>query len=113
VHDFQIAEKTLACTARSPARTLDVAKGVLVMLRRCDADEMFMELVEVSRKYTLSAFAVAAALVSAAGGRPDCSDTDAANAVEQEWGWLLSATQASGWRDGWGGRAATGLNVGD
>jgi hypothetical protein len=63
------------------------------MLRRCDADEMFMELVQASRKYTLPAFSLAAALVATVGGRADISgeDADAMNAVQQEWGSLLSA----------------------
>jgi hypothetical protein len=72
--------------AGSPARTLDVAKGVLAVLRRCDADEMFIELVEASRKHALSAFALAEALVAAVGGGASSRDDhiDAANVVEQE-----------------------------
>jgi hypothetical protein len=63
----------------------------LVVLRRCEADETFMELVEASRKYALSVFALATALVAAASGGPDARDNNdaAANAVEQEWGSLL------------------------
>lgn len=73
-----------------------MAKGVLVVLRRCDGDEMFMELVRASHKHTLSAFALASALVAAASGCPDerSANTDAANAVEQEWGSLLSTSYA-------------------
>jgi hypothetical protein len=103
--DLSPTEKPLTCTARSPARTLDVAKGVLVALRRCDADEMFMELVEVSRKYALSTFTVAAALVAAVDGRPDVRGdrSAAANAVEFEWGSLLTAMSATDGRRYLGG----------
>lgn len=75
-----------------------MAKGILVVLRQCSADQTFMELVEVSRKYALSPFSLAAALVVAAGGGPGPrgSSADAADAVEQEWGSLLSAISAAG-----------------
>ncbi len=77
---------------RSPARALDVAKGILVGLRRRRPDETFMELVEASHKYTLSVFSLSSALVAAAGGGAGRRGNDvdaAANAVEQEWGSLL------------------------
>lgn len=79
-------------TARSAARTLDVAKGVLVALRRRDADDIFAELVQVAEKYALSPFALATALVAAASGGSDIRGVNAAaaHAVEQEWGSLLS-----------------------
>lgn len=80
-------------TARSAARTLDVAKGVLVTLRRRDADDVFADLVEVAEKYALSPFAVATALVAMASGGSDvrADNTAAAHAVKQEWGALLPA----------------------
>ncbi len=82
----------------SPARTLDMAKGILILLRQCSADQTFTELVEVRRKYALSPFSLAAALVVAAGGGPDPrgNNANAASAVEQQWGSLLSAISAPG-----------------
>lgn len=75
------------------ARVLDVAKGILVVLRGCGADETFAELLDVSRRYALPIFALATALVAAAGGDPHLrgDNPDAADAVEQEWGSLLAA----------------------
>lgn len=75
---------------RSPARLLDVAKGVLVALRRCDTDQAFSELLDVSRKYAVPTLVLASALVNVAGrAQRGDSDPEAANAVEQEWGSLL------------------------
>lgn len=96
--DFLPPEGDSAPPTGSPARILDVAKGVLVVLRRCDSDEMFTELVEVSRRHALSAFALAEALVAAVGGGPSSRDdhTDATNIVEQEWGSLLATLPTHG-----------------
>ncbi|WP_082948724.1 ANTAR domain-containing protein [Mycobacterium sp. 1274756.6] len=79
------------------ARTLDVAKGVLVVLRGCDTAAAFEELVAASRRHRLPVFALADALVSMAagpartGGQPSA---EVARAIEQEWGPLLTPPRA-------------------
>lgn len=72
----------------SGTRTLDLALGIVVGLRRCDAKEAFSKVVDVSTRRGLSPFAVGRALVAAASGHP-VLDTDAAAAVADEWGELF------------------------
>ncbi|MCV7421421.1 ANTAR domain-containing protein [Mycobacterium yunnanensis] len=78
----------------SGTRTLDLALGVLVGLRRCGAGVAFAELVQVSTDRGLSPFALGRALVAAAS-RTSVADTAAATAVTEEWGGLLDATVPS------------------
>ena len=78
----------------SGTRTLDLALGVLVGLRRCDAKEAFSELVDVSTRRGLSPFALGRAVVAAASGHP-VLDSDAAAAVADEWGELFVDARVS------------------
>ena len=78
----------------SGTRTLDLALGVLVGLRRCDAKDAFSELVDVSTRRGLSPFALGRALVTAASRGP-VADSDAATVVAREWGDLLDANKVS------------------
>ena len=95
--EYLSEDKQAVCRPDSPARLLDVAKGILVGLRRCHADQAFTELVEVSRKYAVSPLALATALVEEAGGRPGEPGTvGAARAAEAAWGRLLAAEKHMG-----------------
>ena len=78
----------------SGTRTLDLALGVLVGLRRCDAKDAFSTLVDVSTRRGLSPFALGRAVVAAASGHP-VIDSDAAAAVADEWGELFEDTRVS------------------
>jgi hypothetical protein len=78
----------------SGTRTLDLALGVLVGLRRCDAKEAFSDLVDVSTRRGLSPFALGRALVAAASGHP-VPDSEAAAVVANEWGELFVDTRVS------------------
>ena len=78
----------------SGTRTLDLALGVLVGLRRCDAKEAFSELVGVSTRRGLSPFALGRAFVAAASGHPVLG-SDAAAAVADEWSELFVDTRVS------------------
>lgn len=90
------------------ARMFHLAQGVLVGLRRRPPEEVLSELIDVAQRFGLSPFALARALVAAAGGGTAAgADADAAATVRQCWGDLLesiaseqydrraSATQAS------------------
>ena len=74
----------------SGTRSLDLALGILVGLRRCAAADAFAELVQVSTNRGLSPFALGRALVAAAS-HGHAVDSDAAAAVADEWGGLLDA----------------------
>jgi hypothetical protein len=78
----------------SGTRTLDLALGVLVGLRRYDAKDAFSELVDVSTRRGLSPFALGRALVAAASGHP-VLDSDAAAAVADEWSNMLVDTRVT------------------
>jgi len=78
----------------SGTRTLDLALGILVGLRRCGAGAAFAELVQVSTDRGISPFALGRALVAAASRTP-AADTAAATVVTEEWGGLLDAVVAS------------------
>ena len=77
----------------SGTRTLDLALGVLVGLRRYDAKAAFSELVNVSTRRGLSPFALGRALVAAASGH--VLESDAAAAVADEWRELFADTRVS------------------
>lgn len=71
------------------ARTLHLAEGILIGLRRCSPEQAIAELVAAGRDAGLSTFALARGLVTAAGG-PDGIDADPASRVaEQRWGTLF------------------------
>jgi hypothetical protein len=74
----------------SGTRSLDLALGILVGLRRCSAGDAFAELVQVSSNRGQSPFALGRALVAAASGG-SVVDSEAAVAVTDEWGSLLDA----------------------
>ncbi|KAA0098867.1 ANTAR domain-containing protein [Mycolicibacterium sp. P1-18] len=78
----------------SGTRSLDVALGILVGLRRCTAGDAFAELVQVSTHRGLSPFALGRALVATAS-RGSVVDPDAAAVVADEWGGLLDAHRVS------------------
>ena len=68
---------------------LDRAEGILVGLRRCTIDAAFGEIVGVSRRHTVPALRVAAALVELAEGRQP-RDADAGDVAREEWSELFS-----------------------
>jgi hypothetical protein len=78
----------------SGTRSLDLALGILVGLRRCSAGDAFAELVQVSTTRGVSPFALGRALVAAASGGP-VVDSDAAAVAADEWGGLLDANKVS------------------
>ena len=78
----------------SGTRTLDLALGVLVGLRRYDAKDAFSELLDVGNRRGLSPFALGRALVATASGHP-VVDSDAAAVVAGEWGELFVVTRVS------------------
>jgi hypothetical protein len=78
----------------SGTRSLDLALGILVGLRRCSAVDAFAELVQVSTTRGLSPFALGRALVAATSGGP-AVDSDAAAVAADEWGGLLDANGVS------------------
>lgn len=77
----------------SPGRSvLDRAEGVLITLRRCDAQAAFTELVRASHRHGVPVFTLAAALLELiscnASPYPAVPD-DARRAARQEWAPLL------------------------
>ena len=76
----------------SGRRVLDTAEGILIGLRRYHPDAAFAELVDVSRRHTVSVFALATALIELAGGteRPTDSALSAWSSAQYEWGRLLA-----------------------
>ena len=76
------------------ARMFHLAPGVLVGLRRQPPEEVSCELIDVAQRFGLSPFALARALVAAAGGGTAAgadADADAAATVRQCWGDLLES----------------------
>jgi hypothetical protein len=78
----------------SGTRSLDLALGILVGLRRCGPGDAFAELVQVSTDRGVSPFALGRALVAAAS-RGSVVDSDAAAVVAVEWGGLLDTDKVS------------------
>ena len=79
-------------SAQSTARPLDMAKGILIGLRRCEPDAAFVELVAVARRYQIPLFSMADALIAVATGDTEThSDKAAAQlAARREWYYLLA-----------------------
>ncbi|MDZ7883621.1 MAG: ANTAR domain-containing protein [Mycobacterium sp.] len=78
------------------ARTLHLAEGILIGLRRCSPEQAIAELVAAGRAAGLSTFALARGLVIAAGGH-DSTDPDPASQVaEQRWGTLFPQRDTPG-----------------
>jgi AmiR/NasT family two-component response regulator len=72
-------------------RSLDLAQGILIGLRRCTTEAAFDELVTVAHKHAVSVSAVASALVTlttGTGDEPD-SDRDALAVAHLAWRDLL------------------------
>ena len=80
-----------AAFQRSGVRILDIAEGVLLGLRHGSIEDSFTELIGVARRYSLSPFVLADALVAAASGHDGrrAADSEAALIVELEWGQLM------------------------
>jgi hypothetical protein len=72
------------------ARMFHLSQGVLVGLRRRPPEEVLSELIDVAQRFGLSPFALARALVAAAGGGT-AAGADAAATVRQCWGDLLES----------------------
>lgn len=70
-------------------RALDLAEGVLIVLRPCTADQAFAELVATAQQRSVSLFALAEALVDLASGqcRPDTHT--AVEAARSQWAYAL------------------------
>lgn len=73
------------------ARTLHLAEGILIGLRRCSPEQAIAELVSAGRDAGLSTYALARGLVAAAGGRDGMVSDPAARVAEHRWGTLLPA----------------------
>ncbi|MDZ7887009.1 MAG: antitermination regulator [Mycobacterium sp.] len=71
------------------ARTLHLAEGILIGLRRCRAEHAIAELVSAGREAGLSTYALARGLVLATGGYRDTTVDPAARVAEHRWGALL------------------------
>ena len=78
---------TLEDPARSGARMLDRAEGVLMALRRCTVDAAFDEIVSASKRHRVPTLRMADALVALAANA--AHDGDATVAARYEWGSLL------------------------
>jgi hypothetical protein len=74
-----------------PRRSLDLAQGILIGLRRCTTEATFDELVTVAHKHGVSVSAVASALVTLATRTADetDSDRDAPAVAHLAWGDLV------------------------
>jgi hypothetical protein len=70
------------------ARTLHLAEGILIGLRRCTPEQAISELVSAGRDAGLSTYALARGLVAAAGGCGGPADP-AARVAEHRWGTLF------------------------
>lgn len=75
------------------ARTLHLAEGILIGLRRCSPEQAIAELVSVGRDAGLSTYALARGLVIAAGGCDGVISDPAARVAEHRWGTLLPQPQ--------------------
>jgi hypothetical protein len=75
------------------ARTLHLAEGILIGLRRCSAEQAIAELVSAGRDAGLSTYALARGLVVAAG-RDGMAVDPASRAAEHRWGTLLPPAAA-------------------
>lgn len=53
-------------SGRSGARILDIAEGVLLVLRGCSRDQAFAEIVQTAKTHNVSALSLAEALVTLA-----------------------------------------------
>lgn len=71
------------------ARTLHLAEGVLIGLRRCSPEQAIAELVSAGREAGLSTYALARGLVAAAVGYQSTTADPAARVAEHRWGALL------------------------
>ncbi|MBC2640770.1 MULTISPECIES: ANTAR domain-containing protein [unclassified Rhodococcus (in: high G+C Gram-positive bacteria)] len=71
-------------------RILDTAEGVLIGIRRIGPADAFDELVGAARRYGVSVFALAEALVALASGN-EAPDLAAARAARTEWGALFGS----------------------
>jgi AmiR/NasT family two-component response regulator len=77
--------------ARTDARMLDRAEGVLIALRGCTINAAFQEIVSASKRHRVPTLGIAAALVALAQDSP--LDDDATAAARYEWGSLLEQVQ--------------------
>ncbi|QIV84265.1 hypothetical protein [Mycolicibacterium frederiksbergense] len=76
------------------ARTLHLAEGILIGLRRCSPEQAIAELVSAGREAGLSTYALARGLVLAAGGYRDTTVDPAARVAEHRWGALFRRPSA-------------------
>lgn len=90
-HETELAQLRRALTTRP---TINLAKGVVMAVRRCDEDAAFADLVRVSRHHNLPVAALAAALVDVVAGaglepgepgEPGIHGLSAAQVVHGEW----------------------------
>lgn len=86
-HDFEPEHAYSGSDSMARARTLHLAEGILVGLRRCSPEQAIDELVATGRDAGLSTYALARGLVAAAGGG-DGTDP-AARVAEHRWATLL------------------------
>jgi hypothetical protein len=89
-HDFEPEHAYAGSDSMARARTLHLAEGILVGLRRCSPEQAINELVATGRDAGLSTYALARGLVAAAGSHDGTVTDPAARVAEHRWGSLLS-----------------------
>ncbi len=77
------------------SRYLDIAKGVLVALRGCSADDAFTEIARTSKQFGLGTLTLARALVQLAEGPMAIVTGPAAEAAAQTWGHLITGSRGA------------------
>jgi len=81
--------KDLNPAALPDFRMFDIAKGVLVGVRRCTVDEAFAELLACAEQHRVGVFALSRALVALRDRSEAVPDAEATMAARTAWGDLL------------------------
>ncbi|MCF6388980.1 hypothetical protein L2K20_18545 [Mycobacterium sp. MBM] len=76
--------------SQARVRTLHLAEGILIGVRRCSAEQAITELVAAGQEAGLSTYALARGLVAAAAADGPVADP-AARVAQHRWGDLLPA----------------------
>jgi hypothetical protein len=99
LHETELTQLRRALSTRP---TINLAKGVVMAVRRCDEDAAFADLVRVSRHHNLPVAALAEALVDTVAGAdrepgtPGIHGLGAAAVVQREWVSRLSGPAGGG-----------------
>ncbi|PRY14452.1 ANTAR domain-containing protein [Kineococcus rhizosphaerae] len=79
-----LAEVTQLRTALTRRPVIDMAKGAIMALTRCDEDTAFRQLSEVSQTHNVKLFDLASALLGDLQ-RPDPGTSEVDRLVQQNW----------------------------